>query len=223
MARGSSVDSPDDSVELPWWAGIVFAAIVYIFLKWAFPFLTGSSTLLEPVVAGAQSSAGLWALVFLVLVSFSSLLAYRRRRLLDLEMSLATIRALPQSRFEQFVAEAFQSQGYAVSGGANANRDCGVDFTLRRNHEKVLVQCRRWRSETIDSAPLRALYDLMAAEQASGCVFVTTGGYGNDALQFAAGKPICLIGGRELERMLRDAKQTAGAIGASHAHQSSPS
>lgn len=221
MARSTSLGPLDDGVELPWWAGFVFAAIVYVFLKWVFPSVSGSSAVLKPLAAGAQSSAGLWALIFLVLAGFSPLRAYRRRRLLDLETSLATIRALPQRRFEQFAAEAFEKEGHAVARCGSAGYERGIDFTLRRGQEKVLVQCRRWRSATIDSAPLRELHDLMAAEQASGCAFVTTGGYDEDALQFAAGKPIRLIGGRELEKMLRDVKRIADSTGGAHAHQSS--
>lgn len=221
MARSTSLGPPDEGVALPWWAGFVFAAIVYVFLKWVFPSVSGSSAVLKPLAVVAQSSAGLWALIFLVLASLSPLLAYRRRRRLDLEVSLATIRALPQRRFEQFAAEAFENEGYAVARCGNASQECGVDFTLRRGQEKVLVQCRRWRSATIDSVPLRALHDLMAAEQASGCAFVTTGGYDEDALQFAAGKPIRLIGGRELEKMLSDVKRTADSTDSDHAHQSS--
>jgi len=223
MARDTSLSPLDDGVELPWWAGFVCAGLVYVFLKWIFPSLTVSSALLEPLAAGARSSAALWALIFLALVSLSPLRAYRKRRLLDLETSLASIRALPQARFEQFAAEAFQNEGYAAARCGTAERNDGVDFTLERDQEKVLVQCRRWRSATIDSAPLRALYALMSTEQASGCVFVTTGGYGDDALQFAAGKPIRLIAGRELEKMLRDLNRTADSTGAGHAHLSSPS
>ncbi len=221
MARDTSLSPLDDGVELPWWAGFVCAGLVYVFLKWIFPSVTASSALLEPLAAGARSSAALWALIFLVLASLPPLRAYRKRRLLDLETSLASIRALPQPRFEQFAAEAFQTEGYAAARCGTAERNRGVDFTLERDQEKVLVQCRRWRSAMIDSAPLRALYALMPTEQASGCAFVTTGGYDDDALQFAAGKPIRLIAGRELEKMLRDLKRTADSTGAGHAHQSS--
>jgi restriction system protein len=161
------------------------------------------------------------ALIFLALSGLSLFLAYRRRRVLDLEMSLATIRALPRRRFEQFAAEAFRNQGYAVSERGSAGQDRGVDLILRRANQKVLVQCRRWRSETIDIGPVRELYDVMASEQASGCVFLATGGYSNDALRFAAGKAMRLIAGRELEKTLRGVKRVANSAEAAHAHESS--
>jgi restriction system protein len=220
MARGTSSALLDDRVELPWWVGVVIAAIIYVFLKWVFPLAAGSNEFLAQLAATAQSSAGLLALIFLALAGLSLFLAYRRRRVLDLETSLATLRALPRRRFEQFAAEAFQYQGYAVSETGSAG-DCGIDFILRRENEKVLLQCRRWRSETIDIAPVRELYDVMAAEQASGCAFLTTGGYSSDALRFAAGKPVRLIAGPELEKMLRGVKRPGASAEAAPAPESS--
>jgi restriction system protein len=220
MARSTSSALLDDRVELPWWVGVVIAAIIYVFLKWVFPLVAGSNEFLAQLAATAQSSAGLLALIFLALASLSLFLAYRRRRLLDLEVSLATIRALPQRRFEQFVAEAFQNQGYSVSETGSAG-DCGVDFILRRGNEKVLIQCRRWRSETIDIAPVRGLYDVIAAEHASGCAVLTTGGYSSEAFRFAAGKPVRLIAGPELEKMLRGVKRAVASAEAAPAHESS--
>ncbi|MBI4204115.1 MAG: restriction endonuclease [Betaproteobacteria bacterium] len=221
MARRTSSGRLDDGVELPWWVSVVFAAIIYIFLNWIFPSLAGSNVFLKNLAAAAQASAGLLALLFLVLAGLSLLLEYRRRRLLDLQVSLATIRALPRRRFEQFVAEAFHGQGYAVSERDSAAPDRGVDLVLTRGNEKVLVQCRRWRSETIDIAPVRQLYDVMVSEQASGCTLLASGAYSNDALRFAAGKPIRLIGGQALEKMLRGVKRAAGAADTAHAPESS--
>jgi len=220
MARSASSALLDDRVELPWWVGVVIAAIIYVFLKWVFPLVAGSNEFLAQLAATAQSSAGLLALIFLALAGLSLFLAYRRRRLLDLEMSLATIRALPRRRFEQFAAKAFQNQGYAVSEAGSAG-DCGVDFILRRGNEKVLIQCRRWRSETIDIAPVRELYGAMAAEQANGCAFLTTGGYSSDAFRFAAEKPVRLIAGPELEKMLRGVKRPVASAEAAPAPESS--
>jgi len=220
MARSTSSALLDDRVEPPWWFGVVIAAIIYVFLKWVFPRVAGSNEFLALLAATAHSSAGLLALIFLALSGLSLFLAYRRRRLLDLETSLATLRALPRRRFEQFAAEAFQYQGYAVSEAGSAG-DCGIDFILKRENEKVLLQCRRWRSETIDIVPVRELYDVMAAEQANGCAFLTTGGYGSDALQFAAGKPVRLIAGPELEKMLRGVKRPVASAEAAPAPESS--
>lgn len=203
MARRTSLGLLDDGIEVPWWINVAFAAVIYVFLNWIFPAL-----------------AGFWALFFLLLAALSLFLEYRRRRLLDLQVSLATIRALPQRRFEQFVAAAFHRQGYVVSPRDDATPDCGVDLVLTRGGEKVLVQCRRWRSEMIDLAPVQDLYDVMVSRQADSCMLLAGGAYSNGALRFAAGKPIRLVGGAALEKMLRGVTPAVDPAGTAHAHQS---
>jgi restriction system protein len=223
MAKTISSGLLDDRVKLPWWRAVVIAATIYTFLKWIFPSVAGSSVFLKSLAVTAQSMAGLLAAIFLALGGLSRLLAFRRRRLLDLEMSLAAIRALPQRRFEQFVAEAFEKQGYSVAQCDSAGPHCGVEFILTRKNEKVLVQCRRWRSESIDSVPVRRLYEAMAAAHASSCALLTTGDYSDDARRFAAGKPIQLVAGRELEKMLSGGKRAVDSAKVAHAHESSTS
>lgn len=221
MAKETGAALLDDRVELPWWMSVIIAATIYVFLKWIFPFLAGSNAFFKHLSAITQSSAGLLALLFVALAGFSLWLEHRRKRLLDLQTSLATIRALPRRRFEQFVVEALRAESYTVSEWGGPGQDRGVDLVLTRDNEKVLVQCRRWRSETIDVAPVRELYDVMASEQASSCLVVTSGTYSNDALRFAEGKAVRFIGGRELETMLRRVNRAVAATEAAHAHESS--
>jgi len=47
----------------------------------------------------------------------------------------------------------------------------------------------------------------MTGEQAHGAIFVTSGSYTPDAIDFARNKPIKLVDGRELVEMLRDVKR----------------
>jgi len=201
MEKGPIAGLAQARVELPWWLGVVLAAAAYVVLKWVLPAIAGSSALLKPVAATGQSFAAVVALLFLLHAGWSCVLAYRRRRALDLEMSLATLRALPRERFEHFVTTAFRNEGYAVT--RSASRDRGIDLVLARGAEKLLVHCRHWRSARMGAGTLRELYAHLNAERATGCVFVTTGDFSNEAFEFAAGKPVRLIAGRELERMLR--------------------
>jgi len=208
MGRSTVSGHPGERLELPWWLGVGLAAAGYVLLGWVVPSLAGAHSLLKPLVAAAQASAALVALLFVALAARSLLFSYRRRRALDLETSLATLRALPRERFAQFMAAAFRSEGYEVS--APASDDSRIDAVLTRDTERLVVQHRHWRNATIGAATLHELYDSLPRESASGCVFVTTGDYTPEALRFAAGKPVRLIAGRELERMLR-ARQAAVA------------
>lgn len=187
MGRGTISGHPGERLELPWWLGVVLAIAGYVILKWGIPSLAGASALV--------------AMLFLAWAAHSLFSSDRRRRALDLETSLATLRALPRERFEQFMAAAFRSEGYEVS--ASESRDGPVDALLTRAAERLIVQHRHWRNATIGAATLHELYGRLPRESATGCVFVTTGDYTSEARRFAAGKPVRLIAGRELERMLR--------------------
>jgi restriction system protein len=51
--------------------------------------------------------------------------------------------------------------------------------------------------------PVRELFGVLAAEQADRAVFITSGIYTDEALRFAAGKPVELVDGAQLAEMLR--------------------
>lgn len=206
--------------ELPWWSGAALGAVLYLLLRWVIPPVTESSPGLATAASAARSSAAFIALPFVAYSVISLLLAYRKRRDPDFDITLAALRALPRERFEHFAAEAFRSEGYVVA--ASANRDLGADLVLTREGQKIIVQCRRWRSDLIDDAALRELHSCMAVTGATGCIMVTTGDYDAAARKFAAAKPLRLIAGRQLERMLRTLKSSTSEAGFP-ASQSSPS
>lgn len=215
MGKGTISGLPEEWLEPPWWLGVVLAVVAYVLLKWVIPAVAVTTGLLKPVASTSQASAAYVGALFLALTGLSLILAYRRRRALELETSLATLRAMSRERFAHFAAAAFQSEGYAITHADR--RDSGIDFVLTRGAERVLVQYHRWRSDRIEDVVLRELHDRMIGESASGCVYVTAGDYTDDALRYAAGKPLRLIAGRELERMLRRVEYAAGSSEASPA------
>jgi HJR/Mrr/RecB family endonuclease len=187
--------------ELPWWSGVAIGVLLYVLLTWVVPPVAASRPGLATAISAASASAVFIALPFITCSVILLLLTYRKRRELDLEVTLAALRALPRERFEHFAAEAFRSEGYVVA--ASAHRDCAADLVLTREGQNVIAQCRRWRSNLIDAAALSELHSCMEITRATGCIMVTAGDYDAAAREFAAEKPLRLIGGRELERMLR--------------------
>jgi HJR/Mrr/RecB family endonuclease len=195
--------------ELPWWSGLALGVLLYVLLKWIAPAAVVTlSPALSPAAAALRASAMLVALVPVICSLVWVLADIRKRSALDHEISLAALRALPREHFERFLAEAFRREGYVVM--PSDHRDCGADLVLTRDNDKLLVQCRRWRGDVNEDAPLRELHACMSAAGASGCVMVITGQYGAEARAFTAGKPMRLITGRELERMLRTVDAAAG-------------
>lgn len=199
MGKGATSGAALERLRWPWWSGAVLAAVGYALLRWLVPALAGSSAVLRPMTAAAQSAAMPVALSFLVFSGVSLYLTHRRRRAFDLALSLAALRALPLERFERFVVEALTKERYVI---VSSPRDGVVDFEAMHAGERHFVQCRRWRCETIDIDALSELYARAQAQGAAGCIMVTTGGYSAATRRFASGKPVQLIAGQQLAGML---------------------
>jgi restriction system protein len=106
--------------------------------------------------------------------------------------------------FEDLVAELFQQMGMQVMTTARSG-DGGVDVQAMDPDPirggKIVIQVKRYRN-TIPPAPVRDLYGTMLHEGATRGILVTTSEPGPSARQFAAGKPLTLIGGHQLTSLL---------------------
>lgn len=85
--------------------------------------------------------------------------------------------------------------------------DGGVDLTITREGERYLVQCKNWKTQSVGVPIIRELYGVVAAEGASGGVIVCSGSFTQDAIEFARGKPIELIGGPRLTQLIDDVQK----------------
>ncbi|MEO8346422.1 MAG: restriction endonuclease [Betaproteobacteria bacterium] len=105
--------------------------------------------------------------------------------------------------FEQLVAEAYRRQGYRVNVRGGAGADGGIDVELRAKDKTLVVQCKRWKTRTVGVNLVRELYGAMVGEEAHGAIFVTSGSFTPDAIDFARDKPITLIDGGGLVGLLK--------------------
>ena len=131
----------------------------------------------------------------------------RKRRLLDTRTGIASIRELSWREFEELVGEAFRREGYRVVENTKAGSDGGVDVRLRRNGALVLVQCKNWNRNRVGVGVVREMCGVMMDERAAGVVIVCSGRFTRDAWAFAKGKPVRLVDGRALARMIERLKE----------------
>jgi restriction system protein len=209
-------------LELPWWVNVVVAAAVYAFVKWVFPASSQSNIFLKGMAAGFQPMAGYLASFFLVLAALSALRQRWRKKLLDSHSDLASIRTLSWQHFEKLVAEAYQRQGYWVVEEGGLAPDGGVDLIMRKQNEKLLVQCKHWRTRMVGASVIREMFGVMHAEHGTGCVIVTSGAFSPDAIDFASGKPIQLIDGPALEKLVHSVCDAAAPMVSSSVFASKP-
>lgn len=128
--------------------------------------------------------------------------------------NMGLLKALEWKRFEILCSTFFEAIGLRSQRGY-AGPDGGVDIRLfadGASEPAILVQCKAWRDKLVGVALVRELYGVMAAEKVPEGILVTTSGFSPDAVAFAKGKNIHLIGGEEFLGKLVDllpAKQDA--------------
>lgn len=195
--------------KAPWWISAVIGVIAFATLRWGVPAWAGSYNLRQPFAKGIAPLAPLPLIFFGILAAGSFWFGKFRRRLVDQQTSLESLRATPWKQFEFLVAEAFRRQGYQVKFSLNRGADGGVDLILRKEGRTSLVQCKQWKVYSVGAPVVREMFGLMTAEHADEAVIVTAGKFTRDAQEFAAGKPIRLVDGRQLLALIQSVQPAA--------------
>lgn len=112
------------------------------------------------------------------------------------------LRELSWSQFEQVVGEFFRREGCSVTENFKHGPDGGVDLIVRRADQKLLVQCKHWRSRSVGVSVVRELFGIVVARKFSGGYVVSSGTFTDDAKAFAAKSGIMLIDGPRLAECL---------------------
>ena len=116
--------------------------------------------------------------------------------------------AMDWQDFENLIREVFEEE-FRSSGGevkiTQASRDGGVDAVafdpdpIRGG--KIVIQAKRY-TNVVGVSAVRDLYGTVLNEGAIKGILVTTSYYGNDAYEFAKGKPLTLLNGGNLLSLL---------------------
>ena len=192
---------------LPWWVSVVLSATVYIIMKYIIPLIAFNNIVFKVFAQASPNIAFILALFLLMPVPISAFNSWHKSRLLDSQKDIDAIRSLHWKTFEELINEAYRRQGYSVSANPGKGSDGGIDLTLRRNGETVLVQCKHWKAYKVDVKVVRELYGLVVAENASKGIVVTSGTFTQPAKDFAKDKPIELIDSKALVRLIDDVQK----------------
>ena len=198
--------------DLPWWVSLVVAALVFVGIRWLLPAFGSGNQFLRPLGAAFQAYAWWFTLPFLATAVIAAPRAYSRRRLLDGQTGLDSLRALSWQDFERLVGEAYRRHGYTVEEAGGSSPDGGVDLLLYSGGRKTVVQCKRWRTNQVPVSLVRELFGVMVAEKADRAIFVTTGTYTSEALAFAAAKPLELVDGAALAELVEGVQTTKPTV-----------
>ena len=118
--------------------------------------------------------------------------------------------------FERLVGDMYRADGFTVSEPGREGADGGVDLRLWKDGKTTIVQCKRWGTFKVGISPIREIYGVMTAEKADRAVFITSGVYTKEALEFARDKPLDMVDGAQLATILKrfQPSREAGAAAA---------
>lgn len=134
------------------------------------------------------------------------------RKKLSNEEKLRKIRAiedlkrLDPGQFEEMVAVTYQALGFWVRRVGRSG-DHGVDLKMRSSDGKyMIVQCKKYR-DSVGEAYIRDLYGTLLHENADRAIMVTSADITKAAEKWAKGKPIELIDGINLLKLMEKARK----------------
>jgi restriction system protein len=198
-------------LKAPWWISLIIGILAYAVLRWGVPAWAGNDSMRQPFAKGIPPLAPLPLNFFSIIAAGSFWFGRHRRKLVDQQTSLESLRATPWKQFEFLVAEAFRRQSYQVEFSLNRGADGGVDLVLRQKGHTALVQCKQWKVYSVGAPVIREMFGLMTAERADEAIIVTTGKFTRDAQDFAEGKPIRLVDGPQLLALVQSV-QTSPSV-----------
>jgi len=207
MARRKK-DSTDELLDLlvesPWWVSILVGFVVFFLMRFVGA-LFASDPMAGPLAVVLSQYA--WLSVLFVVPAFVSFLrSSRKRKQLDRQNSIESIRDLTWKQFEELLGEAYRREGFTVIENPGKGPDGGIDLTLRDGTDTYLVQCKQWRTYKVGVKVVREMLGLVTAHGAAGAIVVTSGVFTKEAWEFAANQPVELVDGDELVELIGGAQ-----------------
>lgn len=199
---------------LPWWVNAPLSFIVYGLLKDGIPRSSFESPISASLANALSTFAGPIASLIALIAVIDFIKSLHKKSLIPrmsgngifgflnaFESQADPLESITWREFEMLVGEVYKKLGYQVYE-TQAGADGGIDLILKRNGEKVIVQCKQWRTQKIGVKTVRELYGVMVSESAERAIVMCSGTYTGEAYAFAKGKPLELIGGTQLKGMI---------------------
>lgn len=212
MARRKNSGLLKELSGILWWINVIFAAAVYFSLKYILPSINFKSQIHQAFATAISGFAEIFAILILVAALMAFFNQLKRKKLLNNTDKLESIRQLSWQEFELLVGEYFRRKGYTVQENGGGGADGGVDLVLTKANQKTIVQCKRWKNVQVGVSPIRELYGVMMSENATSCIFVSSGNYTHEAQSFASNKPIELINGETLYKLISEVRSAKSLV-----------
>ena len=189
-------------MKLPWWVGISGAVIFFI-----------ASVVVKNFQIGMFHLENVYSMLFkfcAVVCTLGGIFSFVgslfNGDLFNKTKNLSDIKNISWQEFEFLVGEYYRRKGYSVFQMGGDAPDGGIDLLARKNGEKLVIQCKHWKAFKVDVKIARELYGVMVDSTASGAVLITSGDFTQPAIDFVKDKPIELIDGPKLAKLIAEVK-----------------
>ncbi|KAF1004947.1 MAG: hypothetical protein GAK28_03574 [Luteibacter sp.] len=117
--------------------------------------------------------------------------------------------ALSQLKWQQFehvMARWYQYEGFTVThrgtGKGKRITDGGVDLVLERGNQRIIVDCKHWKTRQVPFNPIVQIEGLLVHEKADSGIVVITSEFTDKATKLGKSGNVRLIDGRQLRDMI---------------------
>lgn len=203
--------------RFPWWVSVIASVCVYLLLVGIVPLFSSDNLFLNGLIQAAPQLAPILAIILLLFAPILAFKAWEKRRLLDGQKGIESIRALSWKKFEELVGEAFRREGYHIEENYQPGADGGIDLRLFKDGEEHIVQCKQWKIYKVGVRVVREMYGVMVSEGAASVLIITSGYFTQEAKGFAKGKPIVLIDGPQLAILIGEVQFSPKTVSSSQA------
>jgi restriction system protein len=188
--EGLFEDLTEIFMRLPIWVPIAVAGILALLWR----------TLPLPI---ERTVSGLSCVVVLITGTIGAIRKLYRRSLISNTRTLQQLREMSWRDFEKLAGQMYREDAWSVTEHGGSGPDGGIDLSLRRGEEYILVQCKQWRSRPVGVKIVREMFGVMHHKGANRVKIITCGDFTPEARGFAVGKLIDLIDGPALLELLR--------------------
>lgn len=146
-------------------------------------------------------------LCFYLFVAFRGLYkSVKNRSLLARNRNIKKLKKLSWDDFEKLCMELFEKQRWQVRGNEKKGADGGVDIWMSKGRfakkTSAIVQCKRYDDSLVTIKVIREMYGLMYEYEVDKAYVVTSSRFTKECYKFIEGKPMILIDGEALVKMI---------------------
>jgi hypothetical protein len=115
---------------------------------------------------------------------------------------ITQLRSIDWYQFEKIVALLYRKSGYAAISRGGANPDGGIDLIIKKDGQRIAVQCKQWRTWNVGVKAVREFLGALKDAGINQGIFITLKGYTGDAKSLADRHGIEILNETGLAKML---------------------